>query len=238
MTRTNKRIVYGLISLIFLSLAVISYYEFQPSKLKKRSKRRILPKFENVGIDISRHNDVKNWKKIKSNVDFCIMKSTEGRTLKDRTFDDNWKMAKKNKVTRGAYHFFTAKPSAVKQFDNFKNVVELNKGDLPPVLDVEMKGTNMKEVNKWLRLAEKHYKMTPIVYTGYNFFRKYMDGKLDPKYPLWICDINSSSAPYIDGYNVIIWQYSHTGVVKGINGDVDMNTFLIDSTSVIKLRKK
>ena len=36
-------------------------------------------------------------------------------------------------------------------------------GDLPPILDVELKNSNINEVNKWLKLAENYYGVKPIV---------------------------------------------------------------------------
>ena len=101
--------------------------------------------------------------------------------------------------------------------------------DLPPILDVELKEIDMNEVNKWCELAEKHYGVKLIIYSDYLVFKFFMDGKVN-NYKLWIhIDEKYSVKPSFNNYDCIMWQYSHTGRVDGIQGDVDLNTFLGDS---------
>jgi lysozyme len=90
-----------------------------------------------------------------------------------------------------------------------------------------------------LELSEKHYGVTPIVYTEYLFFKVFLDGEIDTKYPLWIyIDESYSLKPSFNDYNCVLWQYSHTGVVNGVDGDVDLDSFLGDSLSFESLRIK
>jgi lysozyme len=187
--------------------------------------------FKICGIDISHHNKVYNWKQVKKHAKFCIIKSTEGKSFNDPMFKSNWKNCKKNNIIRGAYHFFSPGVSANKQFENFKNSVKLTTNDLPPILDVELKKCDIDEVNKWLKLAEDYYGVKPIVYTDYFFFKIFMEGKLND-YPLWL-HINKKYKvkPSFNNYNCIFWQYNQKGKIKGIKGDVDLDTFLGDSES-------
>jgi lysozyme len=187
--------------------------------------------FEICGIDISHHNKVYNWKQVKNHAKFCMIKSTEGKSYNDPMFKSNWKNCKKNNIIRGAYHFFTPGVSANKQFENFKNSVKLTTNDLPPILDVELKECDIDEVNKWLKLAENHYGVKRIVYTDYFFFKIFMEGKLND-YPLWL-HINKKYKvkPSFNNFNCVFWQYNQKGKIKGIKGDVDLDTFLGDSES-------
>ena len=65
------------------------------------------------------------------------------------------------------------------QFENFSKMVTLEPGDFPPVLDIEEMGKYgtenlVAEILNWLKLAEKHYVVIPIVYTGSHFYRIYL----------------------------------------------------------------
>ena len=195
--------------------------------------------FEMKGIDISHHNSISNWRSLNNQVGFCIIKATEGSKYKDPMFNSNWKSSKKNNLVRGAYHFFKPGVSGAKQFENFKNTVKLVSGDLPPVLDVELKECDINEIKIFLELAEKHYGVTPIVYSDYLFFKVFLDGKIDTKYPLWIyIDESYSLKPSFNEYNCVLWQYSHNGVVNGVDGEVDLDSFIGDSLSFESLKIK
>ena len=178
-----------------------------------------------VGIDISHWNPVYDWKKVKQNSDFCIIKATEGDRCRDPKFKSYWNSCEKLKITKGAYHFFKPGVPAEKQFNNFKRNVKLSAGDFPPVLDVEVwKGTDMKEVNKWLELAEAHYGVKPIIYAGYYFYRAKIEGRLNSDYPLWIYFNHRTGAkPSFVNADCVLWQYNQKGKMAGISGDIDMD---------------
>jgi GH25 family lysozyme M1 (1,4-beta-N-acetylmuramidase) len=56
-----------------------------------------------------------------------------------------------------------------------------------------------------------------------------MERKLD-NYPLWL-HINKrfKVKPSFNNFDCVIWQYNQYGKINGINGNVDLNTFLGDS---------
>ena len=227
----KKTLVIGSILLMMVVL-VLTATDLRPV-IQSKSTSKI------KGIDISHHNKVNNWSLVKNDIKFCIIKSTEGSNYKDPMFKSNWNSAKKSGLVCGAYHFFKPGVSGEKQFENFKNKVKLSSGDFPPVLDVELKECDMDEVNKFLKLAEKHYGVKPIVYTEYLFFKVYMEDKISKDYPLWIY-INESYnvKPQFNDYDCVLWQYSHTGKVKGIVGDVDLDYFMGDEVKFNSLMIK
>ena len=53
-------------------------------------------------------------------------------------FDHNFRKAQQYGLVRGAYHYFSPGISGDLQAHHFINSVPLEKGDLPPVLDVEV----------------------------------------------------------------------------------------------------
>lgn len=99
--------------------------------------------FEIQGIDISHYQGKIDWEKLrnaminKALVRFIIIKSTEGSTLIDENFKDNFYNAREYGFIRGAYHFYSTKSAARQQAYHFLRNVQLEEGDLPPVLDVE-----------------------------------------------------------------------------------------------------
>ena len=191
------------------------------------------------GIDVSRHQASIDWKVVKAmqisdvRIGFGFMKATEGIQTVDGRFRKNWFEAKKAGIPRGAYHFFNASKSGKAQARNFIETVNLEPGDLPPVLDVEqIRGTSVfnlqQRVSDWIDAVEKHYKVKPIIYTNADFYENYLAGRFDD-YPLWVAHYLVKDKPRIKR-NWIFWQHNETGRVNGINAFVDFNVFNGDST--------
>ncbi|MFT3949827.1 MAG: GH25 family lysozyme [Agriterribacter sp.] len=196
------------------------------------------------GIDVSHHQDVIDWGEVKSmNIEemrlgFAFIKATEGLINVDRMFKRNWFKAREEGVTRGAYHFFLATKSGKKQADNFIAQVNLEPGDLPPVLDVEqLYGVKPKDlrirVKEWLTTIETYYKVKPIIYTNVDFYDHYLGEEFD-EYPLWVAHYLQPQKPRIKRIWTF-WQHSETGRVNGIINKVDFNVFNGDSLAFQQL---
>ena len=131
-----------------------------------------VPKFN--GIDISHHNHV-NWKKIKgdSNIEFCYIKATEGKSFRDPMCYKHSKQAHDNGLLVGLYHYFRIDVSAQSQFENFKLMYNSIPSELIPVIDVEETGNNFRNISnlnnkleELIALFEKEYGCKPIIYLG------------------------------------------------------------------------
>lgn len=199
--------------------------------------------YEIHGIDVSKYQQRINWEQVKEmevrgiKIGFAFIKATEGITNEDRQFDRNWKNIRKAGLPRGAYHFFLATKSGKLQAKNFISSVNIEPGDLPPVLDVEqtygVKPALLRErVREWLEEVERHYKVKPILYTNVEFYRQYLTEFED--YPLWVAHYLQKKKPRITR-DWQFWQYSETGKVNGIRGMVDFNVFNGDSTEFYNL---
>jgi len=58
------------------------------------------------GVDISHYQKGLTIRQIReAGNDFAIIKATEGTTLFDENFNDNFHWARENGLVRGAYHF-------------------------------------------------------------------------------------------------------------------------------------
>lgn len=190
--------------------------------------------FEIRGIDISHYQDRIDWERLRNaNVQrvplrFVFVKATEGVSMIDENFSDNFYQARQNDLIRGAYHFFVPDADARKQARFFLKQVHLEEGDLPPVLDVEKVGRLSSEqlrkaVRIWLEIVEEHYGVKPILYTGASFKKKYLNDSIFNQYPYWIAHYYVEKPTYEGSWK--FWQYTDFGKIDGIQGNVDCNIF-------------
>lgn len=190
------------------------------------------------GIDVSKYQDIIAWEEVKKmkvnqiQLGFAFIKATEGVGNTDPQFRRNWKKAKSNDIIRGAYHFFIATKDGKTQAEHFIRKVELEPGDLPPVLDVEQRyGASklqlQREVREWLVTVEEYYKVKPIIYTNVDFYTQNLGSAFD-QYPLWVAHYYQQQQPRIQR-DWIFWQHSDIGNVNGITSKVDFDVFNGDS---------
>ncbi|KQR71322.1 glycoside hydrolase family 25 protein [Pedobacter sp. Leaf176] len=193
------------------------------------------------GIDVSYYQGKINWHKVKSMKDddvrihFAFIKATEGVLLVDPYFQRNWREAPKAGIICGAYHFFRPKRNGKTQAKFFLQVVNVEKGDLPPVVDIEtLDGVSplkmRAELSDFLNYVEVKTKVRPIIYTGLKFYEDYLEDNFD-EYPLWVAHyyqpklrLNKSKWKF--------WQHSDKAKINGIGHIVDFNAFNGDSTAL------
>ncbi|WP_341225534.1 GH25 family lysozyme [uncultured Arcticibacterium sp.] len=216
------------------------------SDQQEEVKVRIPLKYKTHGIDVSHHNGDIDWDKVssynkhRSSVRFCFVKATEGIDFVDKRFQDNWFALGEKDIRRGAYHFFNPQTDPRLQALNFILNVDLEKGDLAPVLDWETLGYGrnrrqiVQNVGRWLEIIEKHYGIKPIIYTNKHIYLRYVRDNF-PDYPLWI---SQYEVPQLEGYDlskVYFWQHSMKGKLEGIESSVDFNVFMRDDFEIERL---
>jgi lysozyme len=199
------------------------------------------------GIDVSRWQSRVDWARVKKmkvgdvKVSFAFIKATEGTWMKDPQFEFNWENARKQGITRGAYHFFLPNVNPKDQAALFFKHVRLRSGDLPPVVDVEEpRGMSVSQVRqytkKFLELLENNYKVKPILYTNKDFYKRYFQGREEfSGYILWIAHYHVASLDMPGEEDWHFWQHSDRGNINGINEKVDFNVFNGDSVDLKKL---
>lgn len=232
--------IFFWLCLILISLYyAVNFFFIQPHVFYPGFQIEIPNGYEIHGIDISRYQSIVNWKEVKNmevkgiKIGFVFMKATEGVGNVDEQFRRNWLKAQEQNIPKGAYHFFIPGKDAKRQAANFIEIVNLQKGDLPPVLDIEI-GRRLsvpemqKEVKIWLNAVEKKYGIKPIIYTNIDFYQKYFQQGFED-YPLWIAHYLQPDKPRIEN-KWIFWQHSEVGRVNGIKAPVDFNVFYGDST--------
>lgn len=182
------------------------------------------------GIDVSHYQKQINWDTVaRQGIHFAFVKATEGEELKDSLFQKNWSEIQRVGIRRGAYHFFHPTLSSVHQAKNYIDQVVLLRGDLPPVLDIEVTGglprpVLVERVKTWLMIIERHYQIRPIIYTNLKFYTRYLSGEFS-HHPIWIARYSWLKPWLVDGRDWHFWQYGDRGQLPGIQGDVDFNVF-------------
>ena len=188
------------------------------------------------GIDISHYQGDIDWEELRLHgaidecpIRFVMIKATEGADKVDEYFERNFNLARDHGFTRGAYHFYSTQSDPKDQAEAFIRNVKLEKGDLPPVLDVEKKpGAKSKEqfqqdVLTWLHTVERHYGVKPILYTYHKFKLDYLSDDTFDQYPYWIAHYYVDSLDYKGPWK--FWQHTDIGRLPGIRGDVDFNIY-------------
>ncbi len=224
MNRTKKIAI--LLTVVVITGTIIGlYFSFKSNDNKGVQLSR--EEYPVCGIDISAHNGIIDFYALKhDSIDFVMIKATEGVSFKDSKFLDNYHKARKAGLKVGAYHFFRFETDGLMQALNFINSVKDISLDLPLMLDVEewrnTKGDTKSIVSRLSsminHLVSNGYNI--ILYSNKDGFNRFIHNRFD-KYPLWIC---SFSNPPIDA-QWTFWQHTHWGKVKGIYGNVDINTF-------------
>jgi len=244
-----RRLIILSVSVLLLALSVWLFYQQMGYRKAKYTR---YPEFGIAipggyaihGIDVSKYQSTIAWEEVKKmkvshiQIGFAFIKATQNTDKTDPHFKRNWKKSKEAGLYRGAYHFFIASRDGRQQAANFMETVQLEKGDMPPVLDVEQ--TNgvsdehlRTEVKKWLEMVETHYGVRPIIYTNVDFYNRHLGSEFDD-YPLWAAHYYQPEQPRIKrGW--VFWQHSDVGQVNGIVSKVDFNVFNGDSTDFKKM---
>jgi lysozyme len=244
-----RRIIFTIMGLAILGIAGSMFYQwlqYQKAKSTHYPEFGIsIPNGYSIhGIDVSKYQHLIAWEEVKKmnirgiQMGFAFIKATQGTGTTDPQYYRNWKKAKEAGIVRGAYHFFIGSKDGEVQAENFIDKVDLDTGDMPPVLDVEqLNGATpeqvRREAKRWLEIVEAHYGVKPIIYTNVDFYNRNLGSDFDG-YRLWAAHYYQPQQPRINrGW--IFWQHSDEGRVNGIVSKVDFNVFNGDSADFKKM---
>ncbi|MBP0959403.1 MAG: glycoside hydrolase family 25 protein [Oscillospiraceae bacterium] len=204
-------------------------------------------KLTKFGIDVSAHQHDIDWEKVKADgVEFVMIRIGNrgyetGNISFDKKFRDNIRGAKEAGLPVGVY-FFSQAVSLEEAVEEAEFVLEMLDGEeltYPVVYDWEIIGTDpartdtvsAETVNDCAvvfceMMKNEGYK--PMVYMSRRMgYFKFDLSRLN-EYDIWLAEYGDVPTMF---YQFDMWQYSCTGTIDGIEGDVDMNICFKDYTS-------
>ena len=204
------------------------------------------------GIDVSRFQGTINWTSVKgAGISFAWAQATRGAYLTNVNFVANMVNGKAAGVLMGAYHYaFPATNSPSVEADYFWNLagpyIKADGKTLMPMLDIEhfdghVGATSYSDwANQWYNLvvakaAAAGVTIHPVMYSSACFMCNFNSSS--SIFGAWVANYSGadpqtgtpwsacSSCNFWGSGFWNFWQYSSTGTVPGISGNVDMDVF-------------
>lgn len=189
-----------------------------------------------LGIDVSSWNRDIDWKKVKnSGVSFVIIRvgfrgSSSGSLVEDLYFEKNIKGATEAGLNVGVYFFSQAitKAEAVEEASMVLDKIKNYKITYPVFIDTEPSGGRADSMSKAQRTEVckafcetiKKAGYDAGVYSSKNYFNNKLNVSELSSYKIWVAQY-ASACDYKGKYDM--WQFSSTGNISGISGNVDLN---------------
>ena len=191
------------------------------------------------GIDVSAHQGTIDWEKVKkSDIDFAIIRCGYGKDSKDqddKMYIRNIQECERLKIPYGVYIYSYALnvESAVSEAEHVLRLIKGHNPQLGIWFDMEdgdgykiRNGMPSNEtlVNICITFCEKikanGYRVG--IYANLEWLNNQLnDSRLD-KYDKWVAQWNNV-CNYTKKY--VMWQYTNSGRIEGIEGPVDMNKY-------------
>ena len=191
-----------------------------------------------LGIDVSAHQYNIDWEAVAAaGVEFVMIRAgfrglTWGMLEEDAYAQINYAGAKKAGLKVGAYFFSqaTSEEEALEEARFLLDVISHWELDLPVVYDWEYGGSHTRTKNADSRTVTdcaiafcKRISLAgyePMVYFNPHHAENYLHLEELTDYPFWLAFYTDNmSFPY----KMDMWQYTSTGSVPGIEGNVDIN---------------
>ena len=197
-----------------------------------------------LGVDISKENGTVDFKKLKKDgVDFVMIRIgyrgyESGKIVPDEEYFDNIQLANEAGLAVGVYfesQATTAEEALEEAEFVITNLVEM-RVTYPVVFDLgliandtsridNIPKTQLTEITNVFcnRIKEVGYR--PMVYGNKYWLLRKIDLTMLGDFDIWL----SQSGDLPDyPYEFSMWQYTSTGSVSGISGDVNMNISFVD----------
>lgn len=191
------------------------------------------------GIDVSEHNGVIDWEKVKaSGIRFAMLRGGYGQTL-DKQFKRNASECNRLGIPCGVYWFSYALEAygAEREAARCLEAIQPYQIDYPIAFDLEydsVKYAQNKGVYIGMELASDMARVfcraiqgsgyTAINYANPDYLNRYFDEQVKTEFPVWLAQWPSGT-PNLEKppRTCEIWQYSEKGTIPGIKGSVDLD---------------
>ncbi|WP_295219746.1 GH25 family lysozyme [Ruminococcus sp.] len=192
------------------------------------------------GIDVSKHQGVINWEKVKASgmVEFAILRAGYGKESSqiDQQFARNYSECKRLGIPIGAYWYSYAKTAAEAEQEAAVCLSAL-KGkqfEYPVAFDIEEKESlqNADALCQVFCGALEKAGYYAAIYTFKSALESCIGNNVKSRYDVFLSHVDVSKSSYTGNYG--LWQYSWKGSVSGIVGDLDLDYAYRDYPAIIK----
>lgn len=193
------------------------------------------------GIDVSSWQEEIDFKKVKkSGIKFVIIRAGFGtRTEPDKYFERNYKGARDAGLHVGAYWYSYAESGAqaLEEARACLRVIAGKKFDFPIFYDIEEQSQFVRGIDFCSNLVRifcnelEENDCFAGLYTSRYPLQNYIYRDVASRYAVWVAEYNPT-LNYRGNYGM--WQYSSTGRVDGIAGNVDLDYCYVDYPKIIK----
>lgn len=208
-----------------------------------------------IGIDVSSYQSGKiDWKKLKaSGVDYVMIRVGyrgygTGKINKDDAVEEHYKGAKAAGLKVGFY-FYSQAITVAEAVEEARFVLKTIKNwevDLPIACDWEYEGSRWRVYKTTRRRATDCIKAfcqtiadagyDPMVYCPRYIINEKLYIEELAAYPMWYAEYQIN---YLRSeFRVDMWQYSKTGRIDGVKGNVDLNVIFLENSVFSKYFNK
>lgn len=194
------------------------------------------------GIDVSHWQGIIDFSKLPEDLDFAIIKvgGSDKGFYKDGKFERNYNGFTDRGISVGAYYFvgknFKTSQDGKADAQRFLSLIKGKIFDYPICLDLE--STSPRDIAgvtqaciSFLEELEKNGYYAMIYASDISGFKDRLYIEKLAKFDKWVARYGSEPK-YVKSYG--IWQSSSTGVVPGINGNVDTDISYKDYPSIMR----
>lgn len=195
------------------------------------------------GINVSEWQGKIDWNAVAANnVDFAIIRAGYGRyeSQEDAYFEQNYNGAKAAGLDVGTYWYSYARTpeEAIREAQVFCSVIDGYQFEYPLYMNIEesvVSGLSNAEVTA-IADAFCSYVESNGYYIGIISSTEFMNNRFEDsifkKYAVWVSQFGVSAPDFSGFYGM--WQYSVTGIVDGIYGEVACNFCYDDYPKIMK----
>ena len=194
-----------------------------------------------AGIDVSSHQGNIDWKSVKNNgVEFAFIRAgyrgyETGRLCVDPKFKQNIEAAQREGIKCGVY-FYSVAVNITEAVQEANLVLETIRGynlDLPVVIDCEHQVNRVASLSKADRTNNvlafletiKNAGYKGCLYTGHWYYKNLLQPERLTNTELWIA-YYTENPDRVSDVNYKYWQYTSTGKISGISGNVDLDIWI------------
>ena len=192
------------------------------------------------GIDVSYAQGVIDWEKVKASglVDFAILRAGYGKETSqiDDQFSRNYTACKQLGIPVGAYwySYATTVAEAEQEANVCLQIIQGKQFEYPVAFDIEEARClpQADALSTTFCTALENAGYYTAIYTFKSALESNFSAAVKNRYDIFLSHIGVQQTDYAGSYG--LWQYSWTGCIPGISGDVDLDYAYKDYPTMIQ----